>query len=162
MRQAFATLTLLALLLPRPCLAEDTAARLVGSWRLVSFQIKAVGDDAPPRDVFGPRPFGRLILTPAHTMAVFIAKPGRKPPATEAEASALLSSMAAYTGKFRVEGDRLITTVDGAWNEIFKAREQVRLFTLDGNTLSIRTGEGPSGVLPGKVTVAALVWEREE
>ncbi len=162
MRQALGALTLLALLLPRPALADDTAARLIGSWRLVSFQIRAVDEDVPPRDVFGPRPFGRLVLTPEHTMAAFIAKPDRKPPATEAEAAALLSSMVAYTGKFRLDGDRFITTVDGAWNEIFKAREQVRLFRIDGNTLSIRTGEGPSGVLPGKVTVGTLVWEREE
>ena len=162
MRQAFGALILLALLLPRSALADDAATRLIGSWRLVSLQIRAVDEDVPPRDVFGPHPFGRLVLTTAHTMAAFISKPDRRPPATEAEASALLSSMVAYTGKFRLDGDQFITTVDGAWNEIYKAREQVRLFTIDGNTLSIRTGEGPSGVLPGKVTVGMAVWEREE
>ena len=32
----------------------------------------------------------------------------------------MLRSMTAYTGRFRVEGDKFITTVDGAWNEVFK------------------------------------------
>ncbi len=162
MRQVPGALILLALLLPQPSLADDAAAQLVGSWRLVSFQVKVVGEDAPPRDVFGPHPSGRLILTPARTMAAFISKPDRKPPTSEAEAAALLSSMVAYTGKFRLEGDKFITVVDGAWNEIYKAREQVRFFTVGGNTLSIRTAEMPSGLLPGKVTVGTLVWEREE
>lgn len=162
MRQALGVLTLLAFLLPQPALADDDTARLVGSWRLVSFQVKAVGEDAPPRDVFGPHPFGRLILTPGRTMAAFLSKPDRHPPANDAEAAALLASMVAYTGKFRLEGDKFITAVDGAWNEIYKAREQVRYFMVDGNTLSIRTAEMPSGLLPGKVTVGTLVWEREE
>ena len=162
MRRALCVLTLLASLLPQPSLADDAAPRLIGSWRLISFQTKVVGEDAPPRELFGPRPFGRLILTPARTMAAFIAKPDRKPPANEAEAAALLSSMIAYTGKFRLEGDKFVTTVDGAWNEIYKAHEQVRYFTVDGNTLNIRTAEMPSGTLPGKLTVGTLVCEREK
>lgn len=94
-------------------------------------------------------------------MIVFISKPGRTPPSNQAEAAALLSSMTAYTGRFRVEGDKFITKVDGAWNEIYTGSEQIRYFTLDGNNMSIRTAEQPSGILPGKKTVATLVWERE-
>ena len=117
--------------------------KLVGSWRLVSFQTHVVGEGAPPREFFGARPFGRLILTPAHTMAAFVSKPDRKPPASKAEAAALLSSMIAYTGKFRLEGEKLITTADG-------------------NTLSIRIAEMPGVTLPGKRTVSMLAWEPEE
>ena len=138
MRHALGVLTLLAILLPLP------------PW------------PTTPRELFGARPFGRLILTPARTMAAFVSKPDRKPPGNEAEAAALLSSMIAYTGKFRLEGDKFITTVDGAWNEIYKACEQVRYFRVDGNALSIRTAEMPSAILPGKLTVSTLVWEREE
>ena len=126
-----------------------------------SFQIRVVGEETPPKDVFGPHPFGRLILTPEHRMAVFTSRPDRKPPTNDAEAAALLSSMTAYTGRFRVEGDRFITTVDGAWNEYYTGTEQVRYFTVDGDRLSIRTAEQASGILPGKRTVATLAWERE-
>ena len=162
MRHVTAVLALSLLLLSRPGLAqEDAGARLYGSWRLVSFQVKVIGEDAPPRDIFGPHPFGRLILTPEHTMAAYLSRPDRKPPSSEAEAAALLGSMVAYTGKFRLEGDRFITTVDGAWTEIFKASEQVRYFALDGDRLSIRTPEQPSGTMPGKRVSSTLLWQRE-
>jgi Lipocalin-like domain len=101
----------------------------------LSFKAQIVGEDAEPRDVFGPSPFGRLILTPAHTIAAFLSRPDRKPPTDDAVAATLLRSMTAYTGRFRVEGDKFITTVDGAWNEVFKFHEQVRIFKLEGDTL---------------------------
>jgi hypothetical protein len=98
-------------------------------------------------------------------MAAYISRPERKPPSpgysNAADAVALMSSMIAYTGKFRLEGDRFITAVDGAWNEILKANEQVRFFTVDGERLSIRTPEQPSGAMPGKRVVSVLLWQRE-
>jgi hypothetical protein len=149
------------LIVAPPALAQDAADLLYGSWRLLSFKAQIVGEDAQPRDFFGPSPFGRLILTPAHTMAVFLSRPDRKPPADNAEAAALLRSMTAYTGRFRVEGDKFITTVDGAWNEVFKSHEQVRIFELGGDTLTIRVPEQPSGLEPGKRNTSVLTFERE-
>jgi hypothetical protein len=143
---------------------DDIAAKLIGTWRLISFKVQVVGESTDDtRDMLGPQPFGRIIITPEHTMAVYIAKEDRKgPPANEAEAAALLSSMNAYTGRYRVDGDKFITTVDGAWNEIFKAREQVRYFALDGDELTIRTPEQPSATLPGKRVISKLRWKREK
>jgi Lipocalin-like domain len=89
-------------------IAHDAADQLYGSWRLLSFKVQIVGEHAEPRDFFGPSPFGRLILTPAHTMAVFLSRPDRNPPTDDAEAASLLRSMTAYTGRFRVEGDKFI------------------------------------------------------
>jgi hypothetical protein len=145
-----------------PALAQDSIDRLYGSWRLLSFKAQIIGEDADPRDIFGPTPFGRLILTPAHTMAAFLSRPDRKPPTDDAEAASLLRSMTAYTGRFRVEGDKLITTVDGAWNEVFKSHEQVRIFKLEGDTLTIRVPEQPSGLEPGKRNTSFLIFEREK
>jgi hypothetical protein len=140
---------------------EDASGKLFGSWRLISFQLKVVGEDAEPKDIFGPDPIGRIIFSPEHRVVVFISRAGRRPPTSESEAAALLSSMTAYTGKFRLEGDKFITQVDGAWNEFYHGSEQVRYFELTGDKLSIRTPEQPSGILIGKRTVATLVWQRE-
>jgi hypothetical protein len=129
---------------------------------LVVFKVQIVGEDAEARDFFGPSPFGRLILTPAHTMAVFLSRPDRNPPTDDAEAASLLRSMTAYTGRFRVEGDKFVTTVDGAWNEVFKSAEQVRVFKLEGDTLTIRVPEQPSGLAPGKRNTSVLIFEREK
>lgn len=145
-----------------PARAQDAADRLYGSWRLLSFKAQIVGEDAAPRDIFGPSPFGRLILTPEHTMAAFLSRPDRKPPTDDVEAASLLRSMTAYTGRFRVEGDKFITTVDGAWNEVFKSHEQVRIFKLEGDTLTIRVPEQASGLAPGKRNTSVLIFEREK
>jgi hypothetical protein len=140
---------------------EDAGSQLFGSWRLVSYELSVVGEEERPQQVFGPHPLGRLLLMPSHYMAAFISKPDRRPPSNEAEAATLLSSMIAYTGQFRLEGDKFITRVDGAWNEIYKANEQIRYFRIEGDTLTIRTAEMASAVLPGKRVVSTLSWERE-
>src|SRR4051794_4098480 len=57
---------------------------------------------------------------PKHYMASYLSRSDRKLSTNETEAAALLSSVIAYTGRFRLEGDNFITTVDGAWNKIYK------------------------------------------
>jgi len=163
MRHIAAALAALLLTFARPVYADDeTAKKLIGSWRLISFKVQVIGESAEARDMLGPEPFGRIILTPEHTVGLYIAKQGRNgPPTNDAEAAALLSSMNAYTGRYRIEGDKVITAVDGAWNEIFKAREQVRYFSVDGDKLTLRTPEQPSATLPGKRVISTLLWERE-
>jgi hypothetical protein len=68
-------------LLLQPALAEEDAAdrQLFGSWRLVSFQLKIIGEEGAPAEPFGSHPFGRIILTSEHHMMVFICKSDRKP-----------------------------------------------------------------------------------
>lgn len=153
---------LMTMLMVKPALAEDDiSARLLGSWRLVSFQLEVVGEEGQPKDVFGPNPIGRIIFSPQHRVVVFISRSDRHPATNESESAALLSSMTAYTGTFRIEGDKFITQVDGAWNEVYRGSEQVRYFDLNGDTLSIRTPEQQSAILIGKLTVATLLWKRE-
>jgi hypothetical protein len=94
-------------------------------------------------------------------MMAFISKQDRRPPADDAEAAALLRSMLAYTGRFRVEGGRVVVSVDGAWSEVYKAEEQVRYFAMDGDLLTIRTPEQPSGVALGRTVVSTLTFVRE-
>ncbi len=136
------------------------AERLLGVWRLTSCRARMSGEDAP-RDLFGPDPFGYIIFTPERRMMAFVSRRDRRPPADDVEAAALLRSMLAYTGRFRVEGDRVTISVDGAWSEVYRAEEQVRFFAVEGDRLTIRTPEQPSGVAPGRTIVSTLVFERE-
>jgi hypothetical protein len=85
----FAALPLL--LIGLPAVAQNIGEKLYASWRLVSFKAQIVGEDAEPQDIFGPAPFGRLILTPTPTMAAFLSRPDRKPPSNDAEAATLLA-----------------------------------------------------------------------
>jgi hypothetical protein len=162
MRYAITALIAAGLACAMPADAQnDDASPLYGSWRLVSFKVQVTGVDAAPRDAFGPTPFGRLIFAPDHRMIAYLSAADRKPPANDGDAAPMLRSMIAYTGTFRVEGDRFITTVDGAWNEVTRGRDLVRMFTVEGDRLSIHVPEQPGGIAPGKTNSSDLVFERE-
>lgn len=63
MFRAALALAFVGFMLLRPAAADvDASTRLFGSWRLVSFQLKVIGEDGPPMETFGAHPFGRIIL----------------------------------------------------------------------------------------------------
>jgi hypothetical protein len=140
-------------------LAEDTAGRLAGSWKLSSWTIQIIGGEAT--EPFGPNPKGRAIFAADGYVTFVIAGANRKPATNNEESAALLKSLLAYTGKFTVDGDKLTTNVDLSWNEILTSTAQVRFFKLEGDKLSLRTPEQSSAVYPGKKVVGTLTWERE-
>ena len=94
-----------------------------------------------------------MTVTTAETRA-----PGESEPAR----AALHKSMLAYTGKYRIEGNEFITTVDASWNEGWNGSEQRRRFRLDGDKLFVESAPAPSIVSPGKVDFRRIVWEREK
>jgi Lipocalin-like domain len=102
-------------------IAEDPGARLFGTWRLISFQLKIVGEEGEPKDIFGPNPIGRIIFSPEHRVVVLYREQIDAP---QPMSLALLASMTAYTGKFGLDGDKFITSVDGAWNEIYRGADK--------------------------------------
>jgi len=132
---------------------------LVGVWELRSLSLQVLGE--APHDIFGRNPKGYLIFTPEHRMMTIITRADRKPATTVEEQAALLQSMVAYSGQYTVGQDRIVTRPDVSWNEIYTGTAQVRYYTLSGDTLSIRTAEQPSALLPGKRVVATLTYERQ-
>lgn len=164
MRVAFALAAILLGSLPlsaEPALSvDDDADNLVGVWRLQSFTLQVRGEQ--PSEIFGPQPKGYLIFTPEGRMMTVITRADRKPATTLQEQAVLLQSMVAYTGRYTVEHDRIITRPDVSWNEIYTGTEQIRYYSLTGDTLSLSTAEQPSGILPGKRIIATLTYEREK
>jgi hypothetical protein len=161
MRLAIAFSVILTLLVCKHAAAgEDPADRLVGSWRVVSLKMSYVGENTE-QDVLGANPIGRIVYSADRHFAVFISRRDRKPPHNDADATALLHSMVAYTGAFRIEGDRVIYTIDGAWNESYP-KEQVRILRVDGDTLTSTAPEPqPSTFFPGKNFIGITVFVRE-
>lgn len=139
---------------------DDGPDDLVGVWRLRSFSLQVIGETAT--EIFGADPKGYLILTPEGRLMTILTRPDRKPAATVEQQAALLQSMVAYSGRYTVEGDRLITRPDVTWNEIYAGTELVRYYVLNGDTLSLTTAPQASGVLPGKKVIATLTYEREK
>src|SRR4051794_5183341 len=77
-----------------------------GAWRLVSLQ--ASFDGGPPERVMGDKPHGYLAFLPNGRMFVINTAEGRKPAQTDEDRAKLLTTMAAYTGKYRMEGDKVV------------------------------------------------------
>jgi hypothetical protein len=56
--------------------------------------------------------------------------------------------------------DRFITTVDLSWHPSYGG-EQLRLFTIDGDRLTIRTLEMTVPQYPGRLHIAEVIFIRE-
>ncbi|MEJ0018215.1 MAG: lipocalin-like domain-containing protein [Acetobacteraceae bacterium] len=132
-----AVIVLLACLLARPGHAEDTDA-VRGTWRLQSYvvEVQATGETLP---VMGPHPTGYTTFMPDGRVFFVLTADGRKPGKTEQERADLLSTLVAYTGTYRVEGDTWITKVEVAWNPEWVGTEQVRNFRREGDLLQVLT-----------------------
>ena len=148
------------LFMASPTLAMDGGQRLLGVWKLESWysEFKATGEK---KNFYGERPNGYLIFTPENRMLAFVTSTQRKKPHTDEDRVAAFRSMAAYSGVYRVKGNRWIAKVDVAWDESWTGTEQVRFFRIDGDKLTVTTAFQPNSNLPGNPeTRGVLIWRR--
>ena len=148
---------LLASMLMTPALANESA-KVVGTWKLVSY-INEFQDGSEPRGAYGNRPTGYIIFTSDGRMMSVVEAEGRKPPENDEQRAAAFRTIIAYTGMYRLEGDKFTTKVDVSWNPAWVGTEQVRDYRLDGNQLKVVTPWVMSPNL-GKMTRATVTWER--
>ena len=150
----------LFLIAVQPSFADDRA-QIVGVWKLVSWEREV--QKSGKRILFlGETPTGYRIFTPEGRMMVIVTAEGRKAPNTEKERAALLDSMVAFTGMYRLEGDRYITKFDVAWHPARVGAEVVSSFRFEGNRLQVigdwtpATTAGKTGIMGRSITT----WER--
>jgi lipocalin-like protein len=159
----YAVILALLLLLALPARADDDSDRknVVGVWRLVS----VVYEDAQTKErtpVLGEHPRGRQIATAdGHWLALVTAQ-GRPIPKTDEERAQALRTMISYTGRYRVEGGKVITKVEAAWNEAWVGGEQVRFIRFEGDRLFIESPPMPHPNVGGKVVRVIVIWDREK
>ena len=141
--------------------ADEVATQLVGTWKLTSWVTQVIGEDS--REPYGPNPKGRLVITREGHWIVIITAANRQSPKTTDEKAALLDSLLAYSGKYRIVGNKITTRVDMSSNEVYTGanQDQTRFFRVEDDNLEIRTPEIASAVLPGKKIVGTLCFERE-
>jgi len=147
-----------------PVLLAATAASfaadrdvLVGNWRLVSFEreYQATGEREYP---MGKTPTGYILFHPTGSMAVVITAEGRKAATTDQERAGLFNSMVAYTGPYRVDGDKWITKVDVSWLPPWVGTEQTRSFRVTGDQLQEMTAWAPRP--DSRMARAVITYER--
>ena len=138
-----AGLALAAGLMPGLARADDEA-RVVGLWKLVSYEVEARADGTK-LPAMGDRPTGYVLFTPEKRVFFILTGEGRKPAETDAQRAALLQTLVSYSGRYRLDGDKWTTAVDVAWDPKWVGTEQTRSFTLDGARLRVLT---PWRVMP--------------
>ena len=153
------TIFAIFLILSMPVFGAESES-LTGTWKLVSWQV--VVDKEQTQNVFGTHPKGFLIVTREGRIMVLTVAETRQAGMGDAERAALHKSMLAYSGKYRIEGQDLITAVDISWNEEWNGTEQRRHFRIEGDKLFIESAPAPSIVYPGKTDFRRIVWEREK
>jgi hypothetical protein len=149
-------MALTLLVAAKPVVADDRD-KLLGVWQVVSVEreFQASAEKEYPR---GKNPTGVLIFTADGRVTALLTNEARKPPTTDQDRADLFNTMVAYTGKYRIEGDKWIAKVDVAWNPAFLGTEQARTFRFQGDRLQEIT---PWSALPEKgVARAVLTWER--
>jgi hypothetical protein len=127
----------------QPCFADD-GTQVQGLWKLVSYEVE-IQATGQKELVMGQNPTGYVLFTPEGRVFFLFTGEGRKPAKTVQERADLLSSLVAYTGTYRIEGDKWITKVEVAWNPEWVGTEQTRFFKVEGNRLKILT---PWRVMP--------------
>jgi hypothetical protein len=66
-----------------------------------------------------------------------------------------------HSGRYRVDGNQLVTKVDIAWNEAWVGTDQARFFRMQGDKLYIETAPAPNLDFSGRMMRGILTWERE-
>jgi hypothetical protein len=157
-----ALLLCLLTLIAVPARADDNELRqkIVGTWKLVS----VVYEDQETKaltPVLGEHPRGRQIATADGRWLALVTAEGRPVPKTDEERAQALRSMIAYTGRFRVEGGKVVTKVEAAWNEGWVGGEQTRFIRFEGDRLFIESPPMPHPNQNNRVVRVIVIWDRE-
>jgi hypothetical protein len=136
--------------------------RIVGTWKLVSVMY----EDAQTKEktpVLGEHPRGFQIAPPEGRWLALVTADGRPVPKTDEDRAKALRSMIAYSGRYRVEGDKVITKVEVAWNEAWVGGEQVRFLRFEGDdVLHIESPPMPHPNVNDKVVRVIVTWARDK
>lgn len=144
-------------------ISARAAETVVGAWRLVALTEEETASKVVHKPL-GEHPSGLIIFTADGHMSFIMADPSRKAAAaakaTDAEAAALYRTMAAYSGKYRVDGDKLTNHPEVAWNQAWSGTDQRRTVAISGNTLKVTTAPFVSPFYDKEI-VSVLVFDRE-
>ena len=135
--------------------AQETK-NLVGTWRLVSYEVEAqaTGQRGP---IMGEKPTGYAAFLPEGRVFFVLTGEGRKPAGTDQERAALLGTVIAYTGKYTLDGDKWTTDVEVAWNPEWVGTKQVRTFEIKDDRLMVTTPWRVMPNFPDKGTSRSIV-----
>jgi hypothetical protein len=144
---------------------EVAAVDMIGAWQLQSWLIH-YQDKRGPGTPFGTQPSGLLLYSPDGWMSATVHRPDRQPLPTDRSPRDLDSGLVAqaywsyfhYAGPWRIEGDKVIHSVQHSLNPAMVGTEQVRQMLLEGPILTL---SGIETIRQGSRR-HELVWRRTE
>jgi len=138
---------------------EQTNAKLVGTWKLVSASsTSSKGDrnEAP----YGVGPAGFLTYTEEGRVTSLISYGGRKilsvgaSPEEQAEA---FNTFLAYTGRYALSGDKVTHHIEISSIQNYVGKDLVRSVKFQDDQITLLT---PPTLVNGKIQTIELVWQR--
>jgi hypothetical protein len=78
------------------------------------------------------------------------------------EKAALLDSLVAYAGSYRVEGDKFLQNMEVSFTESEKGKTRVTTLERSGNRLTLKAGPMPFPRDISKTMINRQVWEKIE
>jgi hypothetical protein len=149
-------------------MAESLRDRLIGAWKLVSYEEHPV-DGSEPFEPLGHEPRGIIMYTPDGYMSAQLSKPDRPNFAsgdwfagTTEDYQSQATSYIAYSGPFHVDEDKG-TLTHSMFVSLFPnwtGQTQPRRVELEGDTL--RLGTASPIASSGKIVNFVLTWRRAE
>jgi hypothetical protein len=136
--------------------------QFIGTWRLVSWHLD---DGAGKRHLpMGPNPIGLLTYTEDGFMFASLMTPERERFAgadplggSAGECQAAMSTCHSYCGRYRLDGDSVVHTVELALYPNMIGTEQRRFYRFEGELLKLTT---PPMTRKGASGTAELTWRR--
>ena len=122
-RTLLASIALGVVALRSPALANDLATQLVGVWKLNNFVWKEAFGTKVVHQPYGENPTGMIHFTKGGHFLFSVFGDNRKPlpnPATDADRSALLSSMFVGVGTYKVESNNIVLTYSNTNDEVWR------------------------------------------
>ncbi len=133
----------------------------MGTWRLLSFHIKTL--DGKATYPYGRDAVGYYIFSESGYMSVAIMPANRRGFADgdfmggSTEEKAAAATYISYSGKYEIQGDKVIVHPEVSFFPNWIAVDQVRFWELEGDRLTLSTAPI---LMRGAQQTAHLVWER--
>ena len=122
-------------LVAQPSFGADSN-KIIGTWKLVSY-VTEVQTDGKKEPAMGQNPTGYAVFNAEGRVFLLLTGDERKPAKTSQERAELFTTLIAYTGTYRVDGDKWTTKVEVSWIPEWVGTEQVRSVTVDGERLHV-------------------------
>jgi hypothetical protein len=161
MHKRISVVSLTLVMLCLSTLARADANPLLGTWHLKSF-VREVAGTGERYNQLGEHPDGYISYSPDGRMVVrFVSgdqpRPRNEP--SDEERIKLHKSMLAYGGTYTLSPGKVVHHIDIEWDGRRLGTDQVRFYTIEGDTLSIKT-ELNKSPLDGREGVGILTFER--